>query len=76
MINRISGFFLDYYDILTAHPDTRDRMLYGLHRIGELINDGVNLDPAYFLKCSNFEPFLEMLYQGLTVFRNIMKKFL
>ena len=57
------GFYLDYSNILTAHPPIRDRMLYGLNKLAYLINIGVSKDDSYFINCENFENLIEKVYQ-------------
>ena len=59
-----SGFYLNYDHILLAHPPLRDRMLYGLGRLAQIMNDGVSKEDSYFMRCYNFEQLLEQMYQG------------
>ena len=60
------GFFLDYEDILLAHPPLRDRMFYGLHKISEYIINGTAGSEDYKMTCSSFEKLLEQLYEATT----------
>ena len=56
------GFYLNYSHILTAHPHVRDRMLYGLNRLAQLINIGVSKEKSYYINCENFENLIENVY--------------
>ena len=58
------GFYLNYDHIQTAHPELRDRMLYGLNKIAFFINAGVSEEESYFINCENFENLIDNVYNG------------
>lgn len=60
------GFYLTYEHIETAHPNLRDRMFYGLHKLANLIVWGVPNRFDYSIGCENFESMLETLYKLTT----------
>ena len=63
-----NGFYLNYAHIRNAHPNLRDRMLYGLNKIAYFINMGVSKEEAYFINCANFEKLIEDVYNCKLLF--------
>lgn len=60
------GFHIDYELIHLAHPPLRDRMLYGLHKVSTAILDGISVNTNYPIRCNNFEPILQQIYDMTT----------